>query len=66
MYLSIYLQTFDSFSIDPMDKFLNVLKNDEWKNVRSIVTTTFTTAKLKKVKYKVIFTYIYFFEAILI
>ena len=52
--LSVYLfiKSFDSFLIEPMDKFMNLLKNDEWKHVRSIVTTTFTTVKLKKVLLK--------------
>lgn len=34
--------------IEPADKFLTVLKDEEWKNVRSILTTTFTSGKLKE------------------
>lgn len=39
----------DSFAIDPFDKFLTNLKDDEWKNVRSVLTATFTSGKLKSV-----------------
>ena len=42
-------KTFDVFSIDPFDKTLLVLKDEEWRNVRSIVSTTFTSGKLKSV-----------------
>nr|UOU03277.1 cytochrome P450 3044A1/2 [Brachionus rubens] len=40
-------RTFDSLLIEPIDKFITVLKDDEWKNVRAIITTTFTSGKLK-------------------
>lgn len=33
----------------PINKFLVSLKDDEWKNARSIVTTSFTSGKLKSV-----------------
>lgn len=39
----------ESFAIEPGDKFLTNLKDDEWKNVRSILTATFTSGKLKSV-----------------
>ncbi len=35
----------------PFDKFLTNVKNEEWKNMRSIVTTTFSSGKLKSVIY---------------
>lgn len=34
--------------IFPMNKMLSTLRSDEWKNVRSIVTSVFTGSKLKK------------------
>jgi hypothetical protein len=43
------IQILESFKIEPIDKFLTVLKDDEWKNVRAILTTTFTSGKLKSV-----------------
>lgn len=42
----------DAFQVEPMDKFLTAIKDDEWKNVRSLVSTTFTSGKLKSVMYK--------------
>jgi cytochrome P450 len=39
----------EAFTVEPMDKFLIFLKDDEWKNVRSIVSGTFTSGKLKTV-----------------
>ena len=41
-------RTLDGLLLDPFDKFMTVLKDDEWKNVRSIVTSTFTSGKLKE------------------
>jgi hypothetical protein len=35
--------------IDPFKNFLFILKDEAWKNARAIVTTTFTTGKLKNV-----------------
>ncbi|RNA32702.1 cytochrome P450 3A9-like [Brachionus plicatilis] len=40
-------RTFDSLAVEPTDKFLTSLKDDKWKNVRTIVTTAFTSGKLK-------------------
>jgi hypothetical protein len=42
-------KVFECFMIEPSDKFLTVLKDDEWKNARSILTATFTSGKLKSV-----------------
>lgn len=36
-------------SEEPFRSFLTVLEDDEWKSVRAIVTTTFTSGKLKAV-----------------
>ena len=36
-------------ALDPFDKFLSHVKNEEWKNMRSIVSKTFTSGKLKLV-----------------
>lgn len=35
--------------IEPTDKFMTVLKDEEWKNARAIVTTAFTSGKIKSV-----------------
>jgi hypothetical protein len=35
--------------VDPMDKWMSNIRDEEWKNVRSIVSTTFTSGKLKEV-----------------
>ena len=43
------------FEIEPIDKFLTVLKGEEWKSIRSIVTTTFTSGKLKTVRIKLLY-----------
>jgi cytochrome P450 len=43
-------RVFDALLLDPIDKFLTVLKDDEWKNVRSLVSSTFTSGKLKLVR----------------
>nr|APA31878.1 cytochrome p450 01657 [Brachionus plicatilis] len=40
-------RTFDSLTVEPTDKFMTILKDEEWKNVRAIVTTAFTSGKLK-------------------
>nr|QEV83804.1 cytochrome P450 [Brachionus rotundiformis] len=40
-------RTFESFTIEPTDKFMTILKDEEWKNVRAIVTTAFTSGKLR-------------------
>lgn len=45
---SIY-KPFEALFVDPMDKFISNLKDDEWKNVRAILSTTFTSGKLKEV-----------------
>jgi thromboxane-A synthase len=42
-------RSFNELQKPPADKFLTDLKDDEWKNVRSIVSTTFTSGKLKLV-----------------
>jgi cytochrome P450 len=42
-------RTFNQLSVPPADKFLSDIKGEEWKNVRSIVSTTFTSGKLKSV-----------------
>lgn len=39
----------DAVKIEPFDHFLSLIKDDEWKNVRAILSTTFTTGKLKAV-----------------
>ncbi|CAF0846127.1 unnamed protein product [Brachionus calyciflorus] len=38
---------FESLEVEPLDKLMTVLKDEEWKNVRAIITTAFTTGKLK-------------------
>lgn len=43
-------KSIESITIKPLDKLLTVLKDDEWKNVRAILTTSFTSGKLKSVK----------------
>lgn len=40
-------RSFEKLLFDPFDKFLTALRDDEWKNVRSIITTAFTSGKLK-------------------
>ncbi|RNA30710.1 Cytochrome P450, partial [Brachionus plicatilis] len=40
-------RNFASFAVEPTDKFMSVLKDEEWKNVRAILTTAFTSGKLK-------------------
>jgi hypothetical protein len=42
-------RVFEPLAVEPADKFLTVLKDDEWKNVRSIVSSVFTSGKLKSV-----------------
>lgn len=42
-------RVFDALLIDPLDKFILVLKDEEWKNVRSLMSASFTSAKLKLV-----------------
>jgi len=37
-------------ALEPFDKFLSHVKNEEWKNMRSIVSNTFSSGKLKLVK----------------
>lgn len=39
----------EGLMLEPVDTFLTNLKDNEWKNVRSIVTPTFTSGKLKEV-----------------
>lgn len=34
---------------EPFDKAISLLKDDEWKNARAILSTTFTSGKLKGV-----------------
>lgn len=42
-------KTFDPFMVEPFSKFLTIIKDEEWKNVRAIVTTNLTSGKLKSV-----------------
>lgn len=35
--------------IEPADKFLTTLKDEEWKNVRAIISTVFSSGKMKLV-----------------
>lgn len=34
--------------VEPMNRMLSTLRNEEWKNIRSIVTSAFSGSKLKK------------------
>ena len=43
-------RVFEGLFIEPFDKWLLNIKDDEWKNVRSIVSTAFTSGKLKQVR----------------
>ncbi len=47
--MNIDKKLFKEFLKPPFERSLNNLINDDWKNVRSIVTTTFTSGKLKEV-----------------
>nr|QUF59370.1 cytochrome p450 CYP3044B3 [Brachionus angularis] len=38
---------FEPIQFDPFDKILLFLKDEEWKNIRSILTTVFSSGKLK-------------------
>lgn len=40
-------RVFELLAVEPADKFLTVLKDEEWKNVRTIVSSVFTSGKLK-------------------
>lgn len=40
-------RTFGLENMEPFDKFLTTLADDEWKNARSVLSTAFTTGKLK-------------------
>ena len=43
-------------NLAPFDKFLTHVKDDEWKRIRSIVSNTFSSGKLKLVKKKYLIT----------
>lgn len=45
----MFLKSFEGISDETFDKMLTVLKDDEWKNVRTIVTNALTSSKLKGV-----------------
>jgi hypothetical protein len=55
MYFLYYYRQkfFEANGFEPFSKFLSNLKDDEWKNVRSIISTTFTSGKLKLVRQKI-------------
>ena len=36
---------------DPFDKMMTVITGDHWKHVRNLCTPTFTSGKLKRVRY---------------
>nr|QUF59373.1 cytochrome p450 CYP3044B6 [Brachionus angularis] len=40
-------RVFEAINIDPFDKMLTITKDEEWKNIRAILTTVFTSGKLK-------------------
>lgn len=42
-------------TMEPFKSFMTLLQDDEWKSVRSIVTTTFTSGKLKSVVNSLLF-----------
>ena len=48
---------------EPFDKILPVLKDDEWKKVRYIVSSSFSSGKLKLVM-KVFFMHFNFFKSL--
>nr|ATW72297.1 cytochrome p450 CYP3044B5 [Brachionus calyciflorus] len=37
----------DAVMFEPFDHFLSIIKDEDWKTVRAILSTTFTTGKLK-------------------
>lgn len=37
----------DAFDVPPINRFLSVLKDDDWKSARAILSTSFTTGKIK-------------------
>nr|ATW72296.1 cytochrome p450 CYP3044B4 [Brachionus calyciflorus] len=38
---------FEAVMFEPYDNFLTIIKDEDWKTVRAILSTTFTTGKLK-------------------
>nr|QUF59374.1 cytochrome p450 CYP3044B7 [Brachionus angularis] len=40
-------RVFEATKIDPFEKMLSIIKDEEWKNARAILTTVFTSGKLK-------------------
>jgi hypothetical protein len=45
----IFLKIIEGIFNEPFSSFITMLKDDEWKNVRSIISATFTSGKLKSV-----------------
>lgn len=72
---SILIKDFNSFVnrnssfveailIEPIDKMMVFLKDDEWRTVRTMLSPTFTTGKLKFViflEYESVYRFTYFF-----
>lgn len=47
LFSNVSIKVFESSSIKPLDKTLLVLKDEEWKRVRTAVTSAFSSGKLK-------------------
>ncbi|CAF1067416.1 unnamed protein product [Brachionus calyciflorus] len=45
--LFINRRVIEAINFEPFDHFLTLIKDDEWKNVRAILSTMFTSGKLK-------------------
>lgn len=43
----------EAMMIEPYDHFLTLIKDEEWKSVRAVLSTSFTSGKLKSVRQKI-------------
>lgn len=54
LYVNLFKKVFEAILVKPFDKMMSTLKDEEWKSVRTHVTPTLTSGRLKSVHFSLL------------